>query len=307
MGKTVRQVIQEVTRDTTPLVKRKCIVDAGYMSYIYGIQETLHGWYQARTQMPFVKSVLFMDSWSARKRFYPEYKSARKKKRKDVERQRINFERVKNFRKFLSTDAFLPALSYNGLEADDLVAIWFILYRPPLVVAVDKDLQQIPGIQLMDVNMLPRNLTRSRMKYPIYAWEGIEGQPKPTKYRRLLWYQAMAGDKSDSIPRLLSSSGSLAKAVTQKAWELPNLFQATYEDFGKPFLRNLKLVLMPWYQSRNDWGSIEANPEYLMELMDTRNYWHPQFWKGGRIERSLKSQFEDWASKSEDGNLAIIS
>lgn len=208
------------------------VVDGGYLTWTHGAIG-IKSWMPVRGQYSMGSgSLILMDSpESCRKDFYPGYKAHRKEKRQGHEDVH---ERVLAFQEYIREDPSLRKMEFPGLEADDLVALLVNRYHLP-VVGADKDLLQIPGIDLThaDGSSVTEKNFAKRLPKRI--------APHVTRENVLLILTVL-GDKSDDIPRLLPA-GQLNTLVgilnSSRPWE------AVYDLWGDAALRNLTLAVLP--------------------------------------------------------------
>ncbi len=139
-----------------------------------------------------LKPVFFWDSRnSARRLFYPNYKSGRRKRRKDDEDVACMFRQMGQFKLDLEGIGF-PQFESDGMEADDLIAR-FILDRPQavpcLILSADHDLYQLlqPGVDVWDF--------RKKCRFTVDDFRdkfGMESGQWPL-------FRAITGDKTDDL------------------------------------------------------------------------------------------------------------
>ena len=114
-----------------------------------------------------------------RKDIYPEYKANRKPQEDEI-RERLNYLYQYSLEKW-------DAVPADGMEADDLVAIWAYEAREMemqyVICGIDKDLKQIPG---------------NHFNYGKRTWDFIDDD----QGHLLLMQQCLTGDNTDNIPGL---------------------------------------------------------------------------------------------------------
>jgi len=242
------------------------IIDGGYLSFLIGSRSFRGIWDMIRGQ--YRNGIICADSRSFRKEIYADYKSARATKREDPNARRI-YEQVKEFRDLMMQDTTVNLCYVDGAEGDDLVAALFLEYGWP-VTAVDKDLQQVPGMYAAMTahdNSKPTYLLDKAPKY----MSNLDGSPWS-----FVIYQALRGDKSDSVPRLLPSGVADAKAIWSYYHPRTPVksMKAFYRIFGEDLLLNLNLILIPGPQLADD----KICDERLLKLVVTGDYWQPKRW-----------------------------
>lgn len=207
-------------------------IDGGYLSWAYGGMGS-KSWPSVRhLYSKKSRALICMDSSvSARKEFYPLYKSHRKARRDD--RPQI-FEKVKTFQEYLREDPSMWKFEAEGLEADDLVAI---LGKTIPIIGGDKDLLQVPGISLSRITgevLSPLNFIKRQSQT---IQRSARGTPQ-----EILLLLSLLGDSSDDIPRLVSRGGlnTVALILTET-----NPWLLAYELYGQALLTNLYLAILP--------------------------------------------------------------
>lgn len=239
------------------------IIDGGYLTYVFGIRQGngWGGWVEHRFDRYFNSLVMMESDTCLRTDFHPEYKSRRKAKRKADPVVQDKHDRVTAFREMITEDPVVDTVSYPGAEADDLVALAFMGGVAERVIAVDKDLLQVPGMKTKMFTCHLEPVTRKH-RLPKYAM-------KPYEPWEHLLTQVLFGDKSDSIPRLLSSVGARAREQYLRIFTHPDPLAHGYKIYGDAFLRNLKLLLIPCYFLLLE----EMTPKQLFAALYTGAYW----------------------------------
>jgi hypothetical protein len=168
----------------------------------------------------------------------------------------------------------------EGCEADDLIALFFMLgVGNGSVVGVDKDLFQVPGLSKVMATHKDVPSTGRFRKLPKYMVDRYGHPEEPWEF---ILTQTLFGDKSDSIPRLLSSKGWEAKgqyaSLRGHESKAPSsIFETCYASLGDHFIRNILLVLLPAPWIRRDVSglleSMKGKPEYLFDLIVSGDYW----------------------------------
>lgn len=249
------------------------VVDGGYATFVYGSRD-IGAWNNARLR--YRKSIILMDNHTFRSDIFPNYKAHRKVKRDADQNQGDIYEQVQILRKYIwEEDSTVRVASVWLAEADDLVSAFHLVY-PDLetIVAVDKDLQQIPNLaqKMVTVHGEPVGTKEVLRKVPLYISRTV---PEDLSSPDLVLLQSLFGDRSDSIPRLLPSKPAEAIRVWTLINSSENLIEkylTAFRLFGSSFIMNLQLILVPGNPLRN---RPIVNPTKLMEEVCTRFYWHP--------------------------------
>lgn len=265
------------------------IVDGGYLSYVLGIREDMRFWDDLKFR--FKDALICMDSNSYHRRaLYPAYKSKRAEQRWDNERKAINYEKVSQFRDAITHDLAVEICKIDGAEGDDLVALGFLLDPTLDVVAVDKDLHSVPGLYGAMLRGSAKDIKNLADKVPQYISANLRRSSAS-----LLILQALRGDKSDSIPRLLPSGITEAKASWKRLYRKldRDAFDACYSELGEQFLVNLKLVLMPGPFLLDN---PDLPPETLFEMLCDESYWSPSHFSK-TIQTMMDSRNPQWRVK----------
>lgn len=262
------------------------IVDGGYLSYVLGIREDMRFWQDLKWR--FRSALICMDSNSYHRRaLYPKYKSRRAEQRLTDNRKAINYLKVEKFRKLIIEDLALEICKVDGAEGDDLIALAFMLDPTLDVVAVDKDLHSVPGLYQAMLRGSAKDIKPLSQKVPQYIGERLRKTPAS-----LLILQALRGDKSDSIPRLLPSGITEAKRMWARLYGKRDRisFANCYTELGADFIRNLNLVLMPGPFLLDN---PDLEPDTLFEMICDRTYWSPEHFSNS-ISLMLESRNPDW-------------
>jgi len=269
------------------------LIDLGYLSYkiISGgryllLRDFMKGWV-----------IIGEGKGNLRNTLYPNYKLRRRERRLDPEKLATH-QQVLEIRNTIADDPLLTTLSIDGLEADDVVAALVILdHRETPVVAIDKDLQFLSrlrdrgGVRFYLDPVPPLNLVSDRLPYKSKYF--AEYDLGSAFY--FLLVQAMTGDKSDSIPRLLPSSGAEASRIWRGLFgskyhgeplDFERICAKVYGHFGDAFIQNLKLVTMPYVAARDN---RLKSPEAFMHSLIHETYWEPKYWTelSARIEEAF--------------------
>lgn len=146
--------------------------------------------------------------------------------RKDMKRPKHLEELKKHIKR-------LGAIEVEGIEADDAVAIE--LFKDPekyIIVHVDKDLDQLPGVHYNPVKDL---------KYTVTELEG--------HYH--FWTQMLTGDRVDNIPGIAGIGPKKAEKILKGLSsydEYANAVWATYKDKGHDYDYFLEQGRLLWLQ-----------------------------------------------------------
>jgi hypothetical protein len=242
------------------------IVDGGYLSWTYGTKVSMHRSWNEGVRLDYgkkAKAIIALEGGNLwRNKIYPPYKHKRKEKAKEDPAREAKRKRVKYFvDNFIAADPSLNTIRVDGLEADDLVAL-FIMTTPGVeVIGVDKDLLQLP----FDFTLMRKSGELvTRQSY-------IEKGPKSlrgcfTIPEDILLDLCLRGDRSDSIPRTLPRR---AMKQARKIFNHPRPFVAGYKEFGDDFIRNLMLAALP---GPNVFEPT-TSPDDIVWLLQSRKYW----------------------------------
>jgi len=211
----------------------KKIIDGGYLTWAHGAIG-FKSWQTARTNYSRRAGALIcLDSRrSFRKEFDPNYKSHRKDKRE--QRPKIH-EKVMFFQEYIREDPTLRTWEVDGLEADDLIAILVGKFKLP-VTALDKDLLQIPTIQMNKIDNTEVLVTNFALRQAKMI------RPLVEQNSDVLFILTLLGDKSDDIPRLIPSRNLDLLVSLMRS---PSPWEAALELFGDRLLHNLYLAVLP--------------------------------------------------------------
>lgn len=212
------------------------IIDSGYVLYSKVA-------YRIEQNDPRMNMLLYAmeGTDSLRKKEYPQYKANRvaTETTKYVAQLRVGMrERYRNL------------LTIKGCEADDVIALYVYLTGDNLVVGVDKDLLQIPSIELIMDNkgeMYNKTLANSPNLVAKTIHHYVD---EPLGAYQWLLYLTLIGDKSDNIPRLVDKL-HYGYATISEILLSDTPFRSAYDLYGERFIRNLGLVLLPHYSLLN--------------------------------------------------------
>ncbi|TDA26213.1 MAG: hypothetical protein DSO01_05965 [Archaeoglobi archaeon] len=271
-----------------------CLIDTGYLSYFSAVfpgklLELRSRFYQGLW--------LLESSSSVRKEVFPQYKSHR---RENSLTQLAHENRVR-----IAEDTNLIRISAQGYEADDLVALLLILFsryssifkspRNLRIIGGDKDYAQLEhlirpfgllrilGFYSGNQESIMPSQTLLR-KLPKWVTRCFPKTPSPLDYAIV---QALLGDSSDDVPRVLYAKDSELLAAS---FRIPLNQQHPMDRFEYlhkvldekrylAFLQHLQLVLFPhyslWYPGEfeellpNLWRYHQPE-EFLDELIDAQ-------------------------------------
>lgn len=214
------------------------LVDGGYYSFVIGANYFGSSWSDVRHD--FKNDLIIGDSWTRRKDIYPEYKATRKTKRDLDPKKAETYRRVRELREYMKTDNTINYVELAGAEADDGIIALSYRFRDATILGQDKDLAAAP-------------LAWNRM------WDHKGNKPTPPwakspKYQSncklapwsLYLRQALTGDSSDNIKRLLPSKRAqlVWAALYDPDQPMASLMNCV-DCYGDDFILNLKLVLIP--------------------------------------------------------------
>lgn len=248
------------------------VVDGGHLAWTYGVF-VQNSW--SEVKYGYRNAIVCMDSSNSwRREQAPEYKARRALKRLTHEEVAVKKARVDEFRQLLLQDPTLNICMVDGMEADDLVALHYMEAAARgdevSVYAVDKDLIQVPGLwqhmHRLDGERAHTDLKRYPKSAPAY-WPGARHESD------VLLAQALFGDRSDSIPRLLPRYD---RTTARRVWESNKPFKALWYLFGTDLIRSLYQLIIPSVKLRWDVATILQDPEYLIHMLDTRSYYEPE-------------------------------
>lgn len=263
------------------------IIDGGYLSWFHGASKggDWGGW--STWKFRYSAHLIAMDDAALwRKQIYPDYKARRALRAKEDPIYLAKKIRVQEFREILDADPFMLTARLKGMEADDLMAVAYLLHPRGRVISVDKDLFQIPGMKNAmwkiheEENVYERSLVHPR--FPAYTGS-------PTCGLDYCLIQSLLGDKSDSIPRLLPSHAGEAKRLFLEIQNDPIPLWRAYHEFGRPFLLNLQVILIPGPPLLKYSEQLLGNPAYLFHQITTGAYWSVE---------SLRPEVKKWVEKT---------
>jgi len=162
-----------------------------------------------------------------RKKLYAPYKNNRKKELTEQEKEFFEYT-------YKYLEESWGAIPSEGMEADDLLAIWNT-EKPGVIVSIDKDLLQVPGLHFNTRKKEYINITEDEASL-------------------LLHTQVLMGDSVDNIPGLKGigkvKAGKLMKNIT--ASEHLSVVKSFWQkNFGRGWEDDLQLNMDLIYLKRN--------------------------------------------------------
>jgi hypothetical protein len=260
------------------------LVDGGYLVWKYAPQPLMGGWPLAK--FGYTNCLVMLDHRSCYRQevYFPAYKARRKQRNASDPERALKAEKARRLTSMIIEDPTVPSAYSPGCEADDLIALHYLLYPDQLegILAVDKDYLQLPGIWKLLVREMP----------DVRTWEGppwatLDRFPQyggpVTCAKDFFLLQVLFGDSSDSVPRLLPKGwGLTTKALIQQIRECPWPLRQTYELFGERALLNIKLLAMPGV-----WLLKEPppSPDHLIGMLEDGSYWSAESFLPPRLHR----------------------
>jgi hypothetical protein len=173
---------------------------------------------------------------------YPDYKKTASREASRAQRGELESEC-----KAILHGMEFTTIAPEGLEADDQLAIWSVeeTEDTPVVITVDKDLQQIAGSHFNTYHMASSNV-------------------KPYEALRCLQFQLITGDSMDKIPGLPRMGPVKAEKALSLGIDPLDLYKQVHGDnWEKEFLFNGKLLYL--LRSVEDEFSIERYEQIKKE------------------------------------------
>lgn len=289
------------------------IADLGYISFYYGCRNPGE-WEVAKYQ--YKDCLLLADSHSFRSDIILDYKGRRKKNREAKPSIQMTYEKVKALRQhIMDHDPHSMIAQVPGAEADDLVAAFHLAY-PDLkyIVAIDKDYLQLRNFNEKQYTATMEQTAVKEMfkTLPQYVTNFLPDEITP---QIIVLIHAVFGDKSDSIPRLLSSHITQAKLQWHQIWgnhhsysgiNALSMYQRAHTMFRHNFTRNLNLVILPGNQLRNE----PLDSTELIHGIADGSYWDASAWSAlihhalysvkERAARVMTNTASEWADLQLD-------
>jgi len=187
------------------------IVDGGFISWVFGSSpERVYLW-KSRSWQDFSmkrRALIVMDNpHLLRKDFYPPYKGHRQLKAENDPVWAEKVDCVRQFRTVLRETNLVKTIEQDGLEADDLITAFSLLYWREFdgdqlpVIAADKDLLQLNDFLTLSGYGATKDKDISFEAFR--AKQAVCIQPVMTHHSQILLVLALLGDKSDDVPRLV--------------------------------------------------------------------------------------------------------
>lgn len=272
------------------MITYETLIDGGYLSWVHGTRpQNFGGWPLARFK--YRESLILLDSpilW--RTGYYPLYKARRKSRRAGDPVRLEAHAKVMRFRAILKDDPIMKTLELVGAEADDLLGLaWLKGHGRRAVLAEDKDLCQVPGLMDRMRDFWGEPIV-SHLHLPKYLRE----PETPGEYVLL---QALLGDRSDSIPRLLPSLPRDSIFLSKVIWSSFSPLMTALALYGADLVQNLNLVLIPGPFLRRDHGRLMEKPLLLANLVEDGSYWDPEGFVDLPEPRLPEDFPDDWEAK----------
>lgn len=250
------------------------LVDFGYVSWTVAVMPgSINNWstiHQPRLTRKKGCLILFDGPNNLRYKLVEGYKQHRKDKRDNDPEWAAKAQRVRDFQEFVYDDAALECIKRDGLEADDLVGIFSILSQEPIsCIGIDKDLLQLPKVNLVTLNGKKRGIFDYQKKVP----KAIAPHLFSTK--SILLTLALMGDKSDDVERLVPARqfDDLLKIFRSR-----RPFSLAYETYGYKVIVNLMLTALPIITCFEDMSDMQ-----FLESLD----------RGCYLENKLKPEYTE--------------
>ncbi len=237
-------------------------------------------------------TMLAFESYSWRRKVFPEYKSARRAiqpTKKEAEVQRLLYEAIDKFRTFVENETNATPIRAELAEGDDIIARWIELHPDAehVIISTDGDMHQLvrPGVSafsgqqdkcwtaggvLASEQKLLRKTPVSFQKWNS-TWRLLDQDFDPSWS---LFKKIMRGDAGDSVPTAVKprTRTKLIEAAFQNpdGPEFAALMQTVREDLpGRPLVsdlvkRNAELVDLTYRPSEVN-QSIDAVVKSLKE------------------------------------------
>ena len=146
---------------------------------------------------------------------YPEYKANRASMPKPKHYDILRHSLLQDY----------GAMLVEGQEADDQIGIDNLKTEHPIIVSIDKDLNQLPGWHFNFVKGL---------KYNVLPEEGL----------RYFYHQLLTGDRTDNIPGLTGIGEKKAEKAIANAASEQELFEVASNLYKKEFNDTWKDVML---------------------------------------------------------------
>lgn len=277
--------------------KRLTLADGGYISWAYGTREgAVANWKALR--LPYMRrmgGLVFLDcqnDLSIRAHYDPGYKQRRRDDRAADPEMAEKRAQVHAFTtNHLVRDETIHTVWAEGLEADDLVTLFYLMYRSQAdlaVVGADKDLLQIPLIRMRHIDGEPITINDTFRR----TSEKLRREVR--RSRDILLMLVLMGDKSDSIPRIVPPR-EFAPLI--RLFREPRPFRQALRYYGKQVVRNLYLATLP---GPFCFMPLANNPDAVIDLVDSGEYWQVSSEHYQMIQPNLSMIFQDaWAATAD--------
>ena len=154
------------------------------------------------------------DSWHYRNTIHPDYKQVASR----IDGRKNRLPHFYNLKEYIAS---LPITSVaEGLEADDLLGHWQTSYSEGVIITVDKDLDQVPG-----VHFSPR---KNKGEGELY---NVTEEQANTFFLK----QMIMGDPMDRIPGIPSKGPKFAEKVVEEADSISALAVRVQELYKEKF------------------------------------------------------------------------
>ena len=218
------------------------IVDGGYLTWIYGSKPFSRGNWPPQSVRGAILALDCLDD-TFRKRRDETYKANRIERRFDNPDAYAQWHRIRELRRDVVEDPRLHCVRISGLEADDIIALaaWKFATKKSmlLLLAQDKDLLQIQGVNITDNQGVVVDLARFSNRLP----KAITREPLTREQIPLVL--ALMGDKSDNVPRLVDRGDLWRMSQILRLPKVSSRYALAKKFYGEPFLRNLYAVVLP--------------------------------------------------------------
>lgn len=162
---------------------------------------------------------------SVREQVFPEYKKNRDVTHRPHWYKQLQAELI---------NSHPNMICFDGLEADDYLAILSTKYADSIICSKDKDLDQVPGLHY--------NWSKTKVDKGVYEVSEVEGH-------RTLFKQIITGDSTDNIPGIFRLFGKKAtKKILDPIDEMDDVRDMrgyAYKQYGEDtttFLRTAQLI-----------------------------------------------------------------
>lgn len=213
------------------------LIDGGYLSFLIGAVE--YNTFEFKRNRSYSNYLWLLDGLANyRKTDFPQYKANRKRNQnqKSIETRK----RVNDLRRWIKQN-YPKVYQHDNLEADDLIALFHYQFPDTKFVTFgnDKDMLQVPDIILVGGDIQHRGNIKQYKVEHFKAAKAIK--PHLSRAQDLLFYQALFGDRTDNIPRILESRAYDKMANLMQSDSPFSLAAIEYPTF----FENLKLVILP--------------------------------------------------------------